>query len=267
MAIEDTLSKLDGLIGKHKKKGRTDFKEIKEIRERNTLKLKEGKNQVVFVKPLGAEDPFFAWGSHKSLQEVDFWTVPCNAFNSNEECVACNVVKDLQLENWEKNRHIWSPIQQQTEVYGAVINLESEATIKEGIKWLRLSKTIVGQLTEWLRNVEKGEEPFYSEEEPQKIIITYDKSETPANQYKLTNKNMAAFPAEQLAIWKESLRPIADFNVAKTNEEMTKIVDSYFARIEDAAANSVEPETANTAAIVEVGEQVKSKLDSLKKSK
>lgn len=257
--VLSTLNKLDSLIGKNKKKGRVDFKELNELRKKAFLKLKEGKNSVAFVRPdEKSEDPFFVWGYHNSLQEVAYYSVPCNKFNKNENCVICNVIESLQEEDREKNKSIWFPIRQQTEIYAPVVDLDNES---EGLKWLRISKTIVSQLTEWLRNLEATEEPFYSDNEPQKVIISYDKSEQPMSQYKLVNKNMKAFTAQQLADWRGNLKPVADYIFGKKEDELKTLVDEYFERV----SNEIGTATTNAEQEKEQVASVESKLASLKK--
>lgn len=230
--VQSTLSKLDQLLGKTKKKPRVDYKELNDLKKKAFLKFEDGKNQIAIVKPTeDAEDPFFVWGYHNSLQEVAYYSVPCDRFNKNEDCVVCSVIKSLQEENYDKNKHIWYPIRQQTEIYVPVINLKSDETIAEGLKWARIGNSIVTQLTEWLRNLESTEQPFYSDFEPQKIIINYSKDEIPANKYKLVNKNMKAFSAQQLADWRGSLKSVPEYMFSKKQEDLKELVDSYFEKI------------------------------------
>ena len=266
--VQSTLSKLDELLGKNKSKPRIDFKELAELKKKNLMKLKEGKNQIVIVKPTeNTDDPFFVWGFHNSLQEVSYYAVPCNSFNKNGECIICNMVNALKeedrAEKSDKRKAIHGPIRQQTEIYVPVINVESNETIEEGLKWLRMGKSIVSQLTEWLRNLDPTEEPFYSDSEPQKIIITYKKEEVPMKQYSLDKKNMKAFSATQLANWRKELRPVADFIFSKKDEELKQLADTYLERMlnELEAANDSQADTQQTSENTAVAE---SKLNALK---
>jgi hypothetical protein len=231
--IESLLGKLDSALGKKKATtgGRIDYKALAAEKAKRFLKLKEGKNNIVFVCPEGSEDPFQFWGYHNNLQEVSYYSVPCDLFNKNEECLICKVVEDLKKENYEGNKHIWFPIRQQIEYYAPVVNVESQATIDEGMKWLRVSKSVMTQMTEWLRNLEKDEKEFYSDDEPQKVIITYDKSVSPTEQYKLDKKNFKGFSEQQLADWRGNMKPVSDFILSKGQNEVKKIVDAYFEKI------------------------------------
>ena len=187
--IGSLLERLDKVVGKKKEQNKTDWKELAELKKKSFTKLKPGKNQIAIV-PLDSQDPFVIWGYHNSLQETSFWSVPCEAYNKDKECIVCNVIEELKKEDEKGNKHIWYPIRQQFEFYVPIINLESEETQKEGVKWLRFGKLIMGQFKEWLSNTDEDEEPFYSDEEPQKIIITYDKSAAPADMYKLDRKSV-----------------------------------------------------------------------------
>lgn len=239
--VQGLLSRLDSALGKKKSGGgKIDYKELAALKAKSFLKLKPGKNNIVFVTPEGAEDPFQFWGYHKNLQEVAYYSVPCDKFNKNEECVVCKVVDDLKAENHEGNKHLWLPIREMIEYYAPVVVVDSEATISEGIKWLRLSKTVMSQLTEWLRNLEKDEEAFYSDNEPQKVIVTYDPKAAPADQYKLDKKSFKGFDEQQLINWRSELKPVGDFILSKSLAEVTKIVDGYFERVTNDTATGEE---------------------------
>jgi hypothetical protein len=258
------LNKLDTALGKKKSGGKIDFKALDELKKKSFLKLKEGKNNLVFITPEGAEDPFTFRGYHAGLQEVAYYSVPCDHFNKNEDCTVCKVVDDLKAENYDGNKHLWYPIRQQTEYYAPVIVVDSEATIAEGVKWLKLSKTVMTQLTEWLRNLEKDELPFFSDEESTKVIITYDKKAAPMEQYKLDKKSYKGFDAQQLIQWRESLKPVSDFIFSKSQTEITKIVDGYFARVSKEVENQDADDSGNEVEAQQV-EKASSKLSFLKK--
>lgn len=255
--ISSLLEKLDNSLGKNKRKNKIDYKELAELKKKNFMKLKDGKNNVVFVSPISGTDPFTFWHYHNGLQEVAYYSVPCDAGNKNESCIICDTVESLQKEDYEGNKHIWYPIIAKTEFYAPVINVESESTIAEGLKWLRVSKTVMTQLTEWLRNLEGDDKEFFDDEEPQKVIITYNKSLAPADQYKLDKKNYKGFSDQQLADWRGELKPVADYILSKSQNETKKIVDEYFERIANEVATKSTDEAAQDVA--------SGKLDKFKK--
>lgn len=259
--VSGLLSRLDSALGKKKSGGgKIDFKELAALKAKSFLKLKPGKNNIVFITPKGAEDPFQFWGYHNNLQEVAYYSVPCDKFNKDEECVVCKVVEDLKSENHEGNKHLWLPIREQIEYYAPVVVVDSDATIAEGIKWLRLSKTVMSQLTEWLRNLEKDEEAFYSDSEPQKVIVTYDPKAAPMEQYKLDKKTFKGFDEQQLETWRDGLRPIKDFILSKSLTEVTKIVDGYFERVANETTPTEDDATGDAPA-----DKAASRLGSVKK--
>src|ERR1035437_4084948 len=230
--VDALLLKLDTAMGKKREQFvKTDWAAVKAEKEKSFTKLAPGKNQIAVV-PMDIVDPFTFWGYHNSLQETSYWSVPCDAYNKDKECIVCNVIEELKKEDEAGNKHIWNPIRQQLEFYVPIVNLESEETIKEGVKWWRFGKSIMGTFKEWLSNSnDDGDEPFYSEEEPQKITITYNKGVAFSDMYKLDKKNMKPFSKNQLAEWKGSLKPISDFIFSKSQEDLKKIVDDYFDRI------------------------------------
>ena len=261
------LNRLDSALGKKKSAGKIDFKELDELKKKSFLKLSVGKTNLVFITPKNAEDPFVFRGFHNNLQEISYYSVPCDLFNKNEACTVCKVVDDLKAESYDTNKHLWFPIRQQIEYYAPVVVVDTEATIGEGIKWLKLSKTVMSQLTEWLRNLEKEELPFYSDEEATKVIVNYDKLAAPMEQYKLDKKSYKGFTEQQLAGWRESLRPVSDFIFSKSQADITKIVDGYFERV----SKEVEPQSDSEETQTETNQDKKveakteSKLSFLKK--
>lgn len=269
--ILNVMQKLDKALGnKAKGTGGKDFKDLNEARKKATIKLKEGKNQIAFLLAPGQDDPFVEWGYHQGLQEVSYYSVPCDGHNKNEKCYVCDVVDSLKKEDFKKNRHIWAPIEQKIEHYAPIINMETTETIAEGPKWLRLPKSVMFTILDWLRNLEEGEVPFYDESEPQRIIITYDKTEVPAKQYSLDKKNMRPFTEQQLADWKSAIQPISTYIFSKKQNDIKKLIDEYFARIEDtidsldksgAAAVASEAEAEVSP---EIEENAKKKLQGLK---
>lgn len=266
--VAELLTKL-GNATERKKNVKRDYAAAKKM----FWKPKDGKNQILIFTPAFATDPFTIWGFHKGLQEVDYYSVPCDSYNHQEECVICNVVKGLKDENWEGNKHLWMPIEQRTETYAPIIDLSSEATKAEGPKWFRISKTIMGQLVQQLKNLEDGELPFYDESAPQRIILDYDKNQTPQQQYSVSFKEMKDKPSvEQIAEWANTIQPVGNYIFSKTQDENKKLVDEYFGRmaalLDEAADKKPDDGSAdnprNTTDSVDA-EKVDSKLSRLKK--
>ena len=212
-----------------------DYKKLNEEKKAAFTKCAPGKTSFVFLVPEGADDPFTPWSTHAGLLEQAFWTIDCNHENNGENCLICNIVNDLKQMDFEKNKPIFNPIKVKTDYYATVINIESEKTIAEGPKWLKVSKTVIDQMAEWLGNLEEGELPFYSDEEPQKIIINYDdaKSTAPKDKYKVDKKNTKAFSEEQLAEWRSKIKPLKYYmesSFKRSEADIKKLVDAYLAR-------------------------------------
>lgn len=270
--ISSLLAKLDTALGNKKKPGggKKDWAAINEARKKAFWKPKEGKNQILVFCPDGTEDPFVFWGFHKNLQEVDYYSVPCDHANKNEDCVICNVVNSLKEENWEGQRYLWSPIEQKTETYVPVIDLTSSATMAEGPKWFRVSKTIMNAMINNIKNLEEGEVPFFDTSAPMRITITYDKTLDPKSQYDVSFKAMKDVPTEeQYAAWQTELKPVGEWIFSKSQDEIKKLVDEYFVRmaeLADASQNENE-ESKPEAETEEVVLPAESKLAKLKNKK
>lgn len=262
MNLKETLNRLDGKLGKKltegNSNGRVDFKELKALKEEHFLKLTDGKHNIVFVLPEGANDPFSFWGIHQGLQETSYWSVPCDHENKDQECPVCKVIADLKSDDYEGNNHLWYPIRLQTEYYAPVVVVDSDETIEAGVKWLKIAKSVMTQLTEWLRNLEKDEEPFYSDDEPQKVIITYNSKAAVADKYKLDKKNGKAFTESQLKKFRANILPLESFLPSKSSTELNRILEGYFGRV--ATEVAVDKTDAD-----EKSELINSKLAALKK--
>lgn len=246
--VSSLLARLDKSLNKNRGKNKKDWKAINEARQRVMFKPKEGKNQLLFLTPSFGQDPFTEWGFHNNLQETSYYSVQCDAFNNNGKCVVCDTVESLKSEDFTGNKSLWAPIEQKIEYYAPLINLETAATIAEGPKWMRISKTIMNQFVEWLKNMEEGEFPFYDAINPSRVLLTYNKNEMPMSQYKLEQKPLTQkFTAEQIAEWSESILPIAEYIVPKSQEEITKIVEDYFKRVYETVENSLENGEADEA--------------------
>jgi len=238
--VASVLARLDKTLMKNKQKNKSSYKEQNEARKKAFMKFHEGRNQIVLLLPEGRQDPFFEWGYHTGLQEVSYYSVPCDKFNKGEQCVICDLVETLQKDDWEGNKHLWMPIQQKIEVYAPAICMDSEETIAEGPKWVKLSKTIMDQIYFWLQNLESDEYPLYDEEEPQKLLVTYDPSAMPKDKYKIDKKNTKPFSDSQLNEWKEMIQPVTDYMFSKSKEEISKIVDEYLQRIQEMVEEAAE---------------------------
>jgi len=243
--VADLLSKMDAATGKNKNKGggKIDYKEISEAKKRDFYKFKEGKNNLVLVTLEPGGEPFTFWNIHEGLQEKAFYSIDCKEKNDGEDCLVCSVVKELQDEDYKGNETTWKPIRWKTQYYATVVNVESEATIKEGIKWVKLANSITGTMTEWLRNLEADEEPFYSDKEPQKLIITYDSSAAPADKYKIDKKSYKGFSEEQLTEWRSKLKPFREYQILKSQAEVKKLVDSYLEKVANEVSESSDTES------------------------
>lgn len=208
--------------------GYVDYKALNEEKKNAFTKCVPGKNNFVFLIPDGADDPFFEWTTHPGLLEKNYWTVDCDKHNKGENCLICNVVDDLRQQNKEKNLSVYKPITAKTDVYAVVVNLDN---IAAGPKWLRVSKMVVDQFTVWLENLDADEQPFFSEEEPQKVIITYSPEvKDLKDKYKADKKNQKPFSEEQLAEWKSQIKPLSywmNIGFTKSQDEIKKLVDAY----------------------------------------
>ena len=257
--VTDLLSRLNKTLKREKTaKGNSSFADLKKLRDDDFIKLKEGINKFVFLTPAGSADPFTEWAYHGGLQEVSWYTVPCST-NFGEECTICKVVEQLQKENYTGNKHLWNPIKQQFEYYAPVINVESEATMAAGPKYLRLSKAPMTTIFDWLKNLEANELPFYSDEEPQRIIINYTKDAIPADKYKLDKKNARPFSEDQIAEWKSLIKPISTYFTIRNTDNLTKLVDEYLLRMEELVSSSEQEEQVEEKKVVVTESDSKSK--------
>lgn len=273
--VSALLDRLDAAIGKKNKGngGKKDWVAINAARKAAFWKPKEGKNTILVLTPSFGTDPFTFWGFHKGLQEVDYYSVPCDHYNKAEDCMVCNVVKGLKEDGWEANKHLWMPIEQKTETYAPIIDYTTAASIAEGPKWFRISKTIMDQIINSVKNLEDGEFPFYDETAPQRLIITYDKTQLPATMYSVSFKAMKDVPtAEEFADWKSKVQPVGEYIYSKSQDEIKKIVDEYFVRVATELDQSAESDASLTDEAPFEGGQpeapkttAKSKLDKLKK--
>ena len=276
--VSGLLARLNKSLNKKQEgnKGTTrDFKKEAEERKKCFVKCAEGRNDFVFLVPEGREDPFFEWGYHQGLQEVAWHSVACDAANKGEDCVICNVVEELQKDNFKGNMHIWQPIQKRIEIYAPVVDLNNLAA---GARWIKVPKNVITTMVGWLEALEPNEVPFYDHDEPKKIIMTYKSSEAPATKYQVVEKPTERFSEEQIADWLGNLKSLDSLMISRKAEDVKKILDEYFARIENMVKEENDkkspsddedqesfPNNLDDAKDVELQQKASSKLSSLKK--
>lgn len=255
------LAKLDSTLNNKKSKGNVDYAKLNEERKKAFWKPKTGKNQILIFTPDFSGEPFSFWGYHQGLQEVDYYSVPCDKKNKGEECLICNVVDDLKSSDWAGNKHLWAPIEQKIYTYAPIIDLSSKESMAEGPKWFRIPKTVMSQLTDNLCNLEfeNGERPFYDHSQPQRILLNYDKDQAPASQYGVQFKELKDVPSEQqYADWSGSVKPVLDYMFTKANNNNKQLIDEYFLRIAEKLDSTIDDSAEDTSA-------AESKLSKLKK--
>jgi hypothetical protein len=254
--LSEVLRRLDETLGKKKQAGKQDWAAAKKA----FWKPKVGKNQIIVLTPAFAADPFTFWGYHKGLQEVDYYSVPCDKMNKNDSCVICDVVEQLKAENWEGNKHLWMPIEQKIDTYAPIIDVSSADSIAEGPKWFRISKTIMNQFVESIKNLEEGEYPFFDAENPQRILINYDKEQSPATQYSISFKDMKDKDViSRIQEWSNLVKPVDEFIFSKTQDANKKLVEEYFARMAEILDDSMEKNSD------EIADRAESKLNKAKR--
>lgn len=259
--VSGLLARLDSSMNKKKAGGKKDWAAINEARKKAFYKIKEGKNELLVFTPAFGEDPFTFWGFHRGLQEVDYWSIPCDKKNKNETCLVCDVVESLKTEDWKGNQHLWMPIEDKTETYVPVIDLTSAATQAEGPKWWRVSKTVLNSMVDSLKNLEDGEVSFFDTTAPQRVIVNYDKNQPPATQYSVSFKALKTIPTpEQYAEWASAVQPVGEYVFSKSQDEVKKLVDEYFARMAELLDETTTPEAETSEAPA-----AESKLSKLKK--
>lgn len=264
--VQSLLEKLDSSLNRKKKKT-TDWSEVKKA----IWKPKNGENNILVFVPAytGEPDPFIQWGYHQGLQEVSYYSVPCDAMNKGEDCIICDVVDNLKKEDFEGNKHLWYPIEQKIEHYAPIIDLDD---VDAGPKWFRIGKLVLGKMVDELRNLEEGEFPFYDANHPKRIKLTYNKDEAPANKYSLAFKDLKDKDIiAKIPEWAEQINPINEYIFSKSQDQLKKMVDEYFVRIAEVIDDSMEDEATDESEAVESTEDTaasaKSKLSKLKESK
>jgi hypothetical protein len=200
------------------------------------FKPKEGKNNLIILPSPATGDPFFEYGTHKNLfADIPYKDVPCDNFNYNEECVVCQVVTDLQRQNWKGNYNIWKPLELKKRFYSPVIDLDNP---NEGVKWWSYGKSVLAQFTTWLQNLDPGETEFYNPENLEKIIVTYNPSASPNDMYKLDKKPFKGFSKDQIEEWQGAIKPINEVLTQRyPKDEVVQLIEEYMVRIQEEIAN------------------------------
>lgn len=217
--LQETLARLAKLNAQNGKGAKGEMK---------YFSPKKGKNNLLFLCTEETGDPFLVWGEHKGLLDKDWKTIPCNAHNKGESCLVCDIIKDLQKQDWKGNFNIWKPIEQKKRYFSPVIDLDD---LNAGLQWWGYGKSVLGQLENWLLNLEEGEAPFYDLESPEKVIVNYDPDADPSLKYKLDKKALKEVPAEVDAAMSK-IKPLTEvLTFSKTNEELAELLESYMNKV------------------------------------
>jgi len=231
--LQDTIARLTKMASQKKSSG--TGKKI------NYWKAKQGKNELLVLPFPDLGDPFLEWGEHKNLLEPSYLSIPCAQHNSGEPCPVCDVVKDLKNDNWKGNKEIWSPIETKTRFYSPVIDLND---VEAGIQWFSYGKTVLSQFQTWLVNLEEDESAFYDLQNPEKIIVNYDKEADAALRYKLDRKVLKKLPEglEDLEDLVENMDSLPELlnQWKRSDEELAQIVDDYLRTVTEALAETEE---------------------------
>ena len=211
-----------------------DFKQITEDRKRDVFKFPEGKTEFIILWPDELQDdPLYSLGYHKSLFDVDYYTVPCDEFNKGEQCCICAEVNAMKADDFNANKFFFNPIQLKTDTYGKIAILNDGEWGKKAY-WVRFSKTVVDAFVEHYKNLEEDEVPFYDKKNPMKVIVNYDKTKPAATQYSVSFKALKKElqPTEkQKAAWLAQFEHELTYYFPSRNQEaLTKILTEYIER-------------------------------------
>jgi len=234
-------------------------------------KSKEKAN-IIFLKFPSTDDPFAFYYQHKNLFVEKGRTIPCKKHNKNESCVFCDLVKELQSEDWKGNFPLWKPLEVDIRVYSPIVDLDNT---EEGVQYWGYGSTVKNQLLNWLENLEEGEKEFYNSEELQKIVVSYDKDKEAAAMYSLDKKALKGVSEEQIEKWQSQVIEFEELvkNFYKTEEEEEILAAEYLERVKEQLEKSEvatkKPETSKIVDPEEDGEEISlkpkpSKLSMLK---
>lgn len=192
-------------------------------------KAKSGKNNIIVLPTPFTGDPFLEWGTHKNLLDQPWKDVACLQHNKGEECLICQVVDDLKKDNWKGNMPIWKPLEMKVSYYSPVIDLDN---LEEGLQWWKYGKSVLSQFETWLLNLEGEETPFYSLENPEKVIVTYNPTAAPAEMYKLDKKIVKPLAASKIEEYQSQIKPLKEMMTYQTpQDELLKLLDTYMERV------------------------------------
>ncbi len=255
--LKNTLARLEQLNQRNSGKGGAGSVKY--------FKPKQGKNNLVALPRIiesGYSDPIYEWGVHKNLLDQPFMTVDCDLFNHRTDCIICECVKDLKQANFKDNMYLWKPMEQQVQYFSPIVDLDD---ISAGVQWWRYGRTVLSQFTTWLSNLEEGETPYYDIDNPEKIIVSFDKNATAMEMYKLEHKALKLpFSKQQFEDYASSVKPLPELLRQRHTQEdqsvlVSKLMDRLKEEIENAMAGEDLDDQGNKASIS------KAKLEKLKK--
>ena len=205
------------------------------------FKPKQGKNNLVALPRIidgGYSDPIYEWGVHKNLLDQPFMTVDCDAFNHRTDCVICDCVKDLKQANFKDNMFLWKPMELQVQYFSPIIDLDN---ITEGVQWWRYGKSVLSQFSTWLTNLEEEETPYYDINNPEKIIVAFDKNAPAMEMYKLEHKALKLpFSKQQFEDYAASVKPLGEIlRQRHSQEEQSTLVTKLMSRLKEEIDNAM----------------------------
>lgn len=227
--VQDTLARLQTMLDTKKStKGETITR----------WKKKDGKNEVLVLPCPFQGDPFQQWDVHQELLDVPYYTVDAlsNFLEPGEEndCPIIELIETSKAEDFKGLMPVWRPIQTKTQYWVPLIDLDEP---QKGVQWWQFGKSVLTQFMTWVSNLEEDELPFYDLSEPQKVIITFDKTADPANMYKLQLKPIKTADLKNLIKanaedWLEKCVPLTQmFTNRHSIEERQKLVDDWLVKV------------------------------------
>lgn len=213
---------------------RVDFSTLKTERIRDFYKCAKGvKNSFVILCESGNDDPFVQWGYHKSLQEVDYYSIPCDNHNKGESCPVCDRVTELKKDDFEGNKPIFNPIDVKIDNYARVVPIDENGTFEEKAYWFRVPVSVMFSLIKQMENLEADEHPFYDRKNQSKLVVEYDPNESPAKQYSVVLKEIKAskaMPEEKIDTLIGNMKPLTYYTPSRKTEDVSNMCDSYLLR-------------------------------------
>lgn len=211
-----------------------DFDALKKERMRDFYKIPNGgKVSFLFLTPKDSDNPLVEWGQHKGLQEVDYWTVPCDHANKGEQCEICDQIAALKEDDLKGNEPLYKPIALFYEEYARVVPINEKGEYEKKAYWFRVPKNVLAELVKSEKNLEEDEKPFYDRKEPSKIIIEFDDSQAPATKYSATIKPIKAsqvMSEEDQDALIEAMKPLTYYTFSKKKEALLEMFGEYLER-------------------------------------